>query len=329
MSISQHRPQTTILVAVLLLAMTAVLQGCAQHGSGVRNLRPSEAERLIYLHGASEGDSGQANAPGGDAPPKWGAKELEAHGDTLAQRQETSAALFQYHRAMLMAKGEDKDRVTLKAAQICLKDKKFHQARQLFERVVKKDPDQVLALQGLGLSLLSLARLEESQAALQKAVGLKPELWRAQNALGVIANRQERPQQALMAFAKALKIMPDQPAILNNMAVSHMILGHLDQAEVLLKKSLMIDKEYSLAFNNLAVVLARLGRHREALVVFSRSQGMAKALNNIGCLLHWDGSNRQAAKHFASAMEAMPRYYPLAFRHLQTVESLEKSPVSR
>ncbi len=298
-----------------LLLAASLLAGCGSSNiTGSRALAPNEADRLLALQRARD-KAGET-----DSEVKLDPARLESHGDMLARQGDIPAALYQYSRAIGLAEPEVKRRLRLKVGEASLKGGMFVPAEQLFQELCQAEPKNPVLWQGLGLALFAQNRLEDAEPPLKKALELDPKLWRSHNALGIMANRQHRPAQALTHFKAALAQRPDLPALYNNQALSHMLLGNLSQAESSLRQALTLDPGYRLAYNNLGMVLTQRGRHREALRAFERGSGPAQAHNNLGTVLAWQGDYDRALDHFQQAREVMPRYYPLAERHLEALK---------
>lgn len=204
--------------------------------------------------------------------------------DFTASQGNWETAIHEYGRALSLAADKYKLRLRVKSAELCLKSHMYVLAETRFAELSACEPGNAVYMQGLGLARFAQDRLDQAKADLQQAVGQNPQLWRAYNALGIIANRQRRPQR----------------------------LEHF-------RKTLARDQGYRLATNNLGLVLAKQGRTPEALRAFEKGAGPAQAHYNMGVLLAQQGQYNQTAQKFRQAVETMPRYYPLAGRHLEQI----------
>ncbi len=309
-----NRASKRLLTCLGLAALCLGLSGCSttQTAAGLRALKPHEAEELLALQAArtKPAEGHLITDPA----------RVEAHADGLARQGQWSAALYQYGRALTLAEEADKPRLRAKVGEASLKAGMFAPAEAVFAELIKTSPREASLWQGLGLARFGQGQLDQARADLTQAVTLDPGLWRAQNALGIVHNRQGRPDQALPCFRAALQARPDLPAIYNNLALSHILRKDWPQAEVQLRQALRLAPDYALAANNLGLVLAKQGRDREALRAFAAAEGQAGAHNNLGVVLSWRGQYDQAAQQFRQAVESLPRFYPLADRHLEQVE---------
>jgi Flp pilus assembly protein TadD len=307
------------LLAVLLGLSAAA--GCASGpaASGNSQAQAWDPEKLQELQQAQDRRQAQA-AP---QPVQRTSKELETLGDQMARRGEWAAALFQYNRAVTLAPDADKGRLRVKMGETSLRLDQHPQAEWLFRQVVEDGSPEAkqtaLALQGLGLALLAQNRDQEAADASRRAVEAEPRLWRAGSALGVALNRLGRPAEAAEAFRRALELRPRRAGLHNNLALALMARGKPAEAAASLRQALSLEPDNRRAHNNLAVVLARLGRWDEAGRHFVQGAGESEALNNLGCLLSWQGEDQRAFESFRQAIETRPRYYPLASHHLEQV----------
>jgi Flp pilus assembly protein TadD len=308
-------------IACLLCALWAAAAGCASGpGAGAQNHPQGfDPDKLQAMQQAQEKRRAQALPQPVTRKPA----ELEARGDQMARHGDWAAALFQFNRAVTLAEGPDKARLRVKMGETSLRLGQYPQAEWLFGQVTEDqaaEPAQAArGWQGLGLALMAQERNARAVEALQKAVEAEPGLWRAHSALGVAFNRLERPEEAARSFRRAIELRPRQAGLHNNLALALTAQGKIRQAEAALRRALSLQPDGRRAHNNLGLILARQGRWEEARRHFVQGAGESEALNNLGCLLSWRGEDGQAYQSFRRAIEARPRFYPLASHHLEQV----------
>ncbi|MBU1156838.1 MAG: tetratricopeptide repeat protein [Proteobacteria bacterium] len=320
------RKHQALLLATALLAGLGLilLGGCAgSQQNNARWLQRGEAEALLAAHSATPEKS-----PDPDRMPAT-ASDMEAQGDIMASQGSIYNAMNNYRLALKEAKGPSRQRLEGKLAGLDLRMGRYEEAQKSFARLCAQQPGNAVFWQGQGLCQMGLGDLAGAEKSLTRAVSLDPSLWRAQNLLGVIHNRRGQPRQAMNAFRSALQSRPNNPALYNNLALALAMAGDLRGSEASLRRALALDPEHRLAANNLGLLLARQGRDDEAFQVFARSQGVAKAHNNMGVILAWQGRTLQAQEQFRLAVQTLPRYYPLATRHLAQLGGQKAQPVSR
>lgn len=302
--------------SVLILAAVLIGSGCSttKTTASVRALKPSEAEELLALQAARQKPA--------EGEPVMDPARIESHADSLALRGEWSTALYQYGRALGLASDADKPRLRAKLGECSLKAGMFVPAEGIFAELAAVDPEQASAWQGLGLARFGQGKLEQAAQDLTRAVALDAGLWRAYNALGIIHNRRQQPDAAVASFRAAIRQHPELAALYNNLGLAYMLKQDWTQAEASLRQALRLKPDYALAANNLGLVLARQGRSNDALRAFETAEGQARAHHNLGVVMAWQGDLNRAADHFRQAVNSMPRYYPLADRHLEQVEEV-------
>lgn len=320
-----RKHQALLLAAALLAGMGLILgSGCAsKQPSNARWLQRGEAESLLAAHSANPEKN-----PDLDRMPAT-ASDLEAQGDLMASQSSIYEAMNNYQLALKEAKGKDRLRLEGKLAGLDMRLGRYEDAQKNFARLCSKQPGNAVFWQGQGLAQMGMGDLSGAEKSLTRAVLLNPSLWRAQNLLGVIHNRRGQPRQAIASFGAALQSRPDNPALYNNLALAQAMAGDLRGSEASLRRALALDPEHRLAANNLGLLLARQGRDEEAFQVFARSQGVAKAHNNMGVILAWQGHTIQAREQFRMAVQTLPRYYPLATRHLKQLGVKKALPTNR
>ena len=320
-----RKHQALFLAAALLASLGLILLGgCAgSQQSNARWLQRGEAEALLAAHSANP-----EKDPDPDRMPAT-ASDLEAQGDIMASQSSIYNAMNNYRLALKEAKGPSRLRLEGKLAGLDLRMGRYEEAQKNFARLCAQQPGNAVFWQGQGLARMGLGDLDGAEKSLTRAVSLDPSLWRAQNLLGVIHNRGGQPRQAMAAFRAALQSRPNNPALYNNLALAQAMAGDLRGSEASLRRALALDPEHNLSANNLGLLLARQGRDDEAFQVFARSQGVAQAHNNMGVILAWQGRPRQAQEQFRLAVQTLPRYYPLATRHLKQLGMHKAQPVNK
>ena len=161
----------------------------------------------------------------------------------------------------------------------------YHQAALATQLRIAPDATAAICTirQGIGASLLALARLGEGKEQYRHVLALQrelldksdPDIAETLNILGETAAREEQYAEARRYQEEALALLriihpPDAPEIaraLTNLGVSLFRLGSANDAEVALRKALTIDPNLLLAAENLIHVLYQQGRNEEAHVL--------------------------------------------------------------
>ncbi len=113
----------------------------------------------------------------------------------------------------------------------------FHQknrlenAKELYLKILKKNPNFVSAYNNLGLIFKSIHEIEKAKNCFEKAIKIDPKFFMAHNNLGVL-------------FKDS---------------------GEIEKAKNCYEKAIEINSKFSDAYNNLGVVLTNLGKSQEAI----------------------------------------------------------------
>jgi predicted O-linked N-acetylglucosamine transferase (SPINDLY family) len=131
-------------------------------------------------------------------------------------------------------------------------------------------PNFAEAFYSRGNALMGLARTEEARASYQRAVELKPDYADAHYNHGLALQRLRRAQEALASYERALALRPDDAEALNNRGN---VLIELKQPELALssyERALSIKPAFINACYNLGLALQEVGRPDQAARRFER-----------------------------------------------------------
>ena len=108
-------------------------------------------------------------------------------------------------------------------------------------------------------------RLDVAQELYDQVLKINPNHSQALNNLGVIFKTLGEKQKAKDCYEKAIKINPNYQAAHNNLGNTLRELKKFDEAEISLKKAIELKPDYAEAYNNLGAVLHNVGRFSEAI----------------------------------------------------------------
>jgi tetratricopeptide (TPR) repeat protein len=137
------------------------------------------------------------------------------------------------------------------------------QALESFRRAVAAYPDSALAWQDAGQVYAKLGQSNEALAALRKSIELDGDVPEAHYALGTFLSRRD-PSAALASFREAIRLQPDYAAARLNLAVLLAQRNQLSEAEFHFKWALRARPDYPLAHLNYGLMLRGAGRSAEA-----------------------------------------------------------------
>ncbi|OSZ72636.1 hypothetical protein CAP39_04785 [Sphingomonas sp. IBVSS1] len=178
------------------------------------------------------------------------------------------------------------------------------------------------AWQGLGITRLKQARLDDAIAALDKAVALDAGLARAWNARAVIADRRKDWATADVAYEKAIAAAPGDAAMLANRGWSMLLRGHHVAAERDLERAQALAPNDRVVRTNLALARAMQGRYQEAFRHSNRAS-LAVDLNTVGYAAMARGDLTVAEAYFNRALSLNPQFDRTAWANLQYLADLK------
>ncbi|QBD81783.1 tetratricopeptide repeat protein [Ktedonosporobacter rubrisoli] len=190
-----------------------------------------------------------------------------------------------------------------------LRKQHYSQALQVFEEVLRLDPNNFYAWNGKGTALYNQGNYRKAYEAYQRATEIDPNNAVVWVSAGLVLNRLERHQQALVHFERALSINPLHVAAWNGKADTQLDLNMPEEALASYEQALAYDPKSFQAWNGLGNARSCLRdfagaveAYTQALLVNSRS---AVAWGNKAEALIHLGHNRAAldALHEATEMD--------------------------
>lgn len=215
------------------------------------------------------------------------------------------------YRTVLEAEPENVDALNLMGV-VLQSGGELDTAITLLEQAAKLAPDYAAPLVNLGNVLQLKGRLEDAVESFEKALALDPNLAEAANNLGSALNDLGRHQEAADACAAALKLMPDFGEAHNNLGNALAGLGKSDEAEESYRRALEINPGHATAYFNLGNALADQGQFEDAFDYYQK----AAALDGGNAEKHYNLANTalkldrydEARESFEKAIDIDPEY---------------------
>lgn len=222
----------------------------------------------------------------------------------------------------LLAAGSD-TRLTYWAGKLSLVHGRYQDALTNFTRA-KTDPAvRAQALEGEGIALMQLGRLDEALFSLQVAVRENPRAWQAWNALGSEYDRRHDWVNAENAYTHALSASDNAAIVLNNRGFSRLSQKKLDLAIPDFVAALQKKPDLAPARNNLRLAMSMQGEYDRA-VKGAAAGDQAAVLNNAGYAAMLRGDYAKAKDLLTQAMKAKNGYYAVAAANLEMAQNLAK-----
>ena len=210
--------------------------------------------------------------------------------------------------------GEDDRLVRQAMAEVHLLRRDLSAAIELYNALVKEDPDSPKLWNERGVCLQQAGRRAEAQASYDAALLADGEYALAWNNLGVLFTQDPADERALESFQRALSVKRDLFAARLNLALALFQRRRLQLALEAYRQVLAEDLENATAWNGVGLVLVELRRFDDARNAFARAidadpdnasahYNLSFTLSNLG---DFDGALRATKR----ALELDPYYVP-------------------
>ena len=218
----------------------------------------------------------------------------------------------------------------LNAAQAALQQGDFTHAEQLYREILKIEPENLCALDGLGVLRCQNGETEEGIALFLEALKLlrkesRPNTqWEASLLfhLGLSYRTLGLGQEALQMFTEAALRTPHAPDLLLNLGQVHFELEQYDQAAEQFQKLTVIQPENASAWLTLGFILSNLDRHDEAVEALQKAGTFDHASPEI-CL--YLAESLRKAERYGESLPHYQRMLQVAAEYPQAVHGYGKS----
>lgn len=207
---------------------------------------------------------------------------------------------------------------------------KLDEAVRLLERTIHMNLETSSLQARLGLYYQETGRMKDSIRILEKTLQRDENYVEAHNYLGVSFFKDGQLMRAIDSFQKAIHLDKNYAMAMNNLGNCYFALEKFDEAAAEYKKALSVDPKLASAHNGLGVVLYRQGYLAEAVESWERSVGIephqADALYNLGRAQLRLGLKQKALQSFEQFVEAAsPQEYGKDIEEVrQVIERLKK-----
>jgi tetratricopeptide (TPR) repeat protein len=175
---------------------------------------------------------------------------------------------------------------------------RLDQAQQLYQQILRLEPDQADALHLLGVAAAQAGKPELALAPIQRAIAVRPNVAVYYLNLANAYCDLGRLDEAVAQYRRAIELYPDYPECLVNLGAVLRRVGRLEESETRLRRALQLQPNNPLAHFHLGTTLQRARRLEEAIPPLREAlrlkPGYADAAKNLGIVLRRSG-------HFAEA----------------------------
>jgi len=137
-------------------------------------------------------------------------------------------------------------------------------AQNLYEKILKIEPNHLNTLNNLGELLRKLGNFQEAQNLFEKALRINPNLASAYNNLGLIDKKLNNNKLAESKFKKAIELNPYLANAHYNLGIIFKEKGEYENAKTSYEKVIKISPNHINTFNNLGILYEELGESQKA-----------------------------------------------------------------
>jgi tetratricopeptide (TPR) repeat protein len=226
-----------------------------------------------------------------------------------------SEALREYRLAF--EQGEDKDLVLQAMAEVHILRKDPKAARQLYDQLLKSQPNSPKLWNERGVTLHQDGQFEDAEQSYRKAIAADQRYALAYNNLGIALYHRGNVDGALSALGAALEAQPSFVKARLNLALLLYKGKRLQKALEAYRHALTTEPEHPVAWNGIGLVLADLKKHEDAKNAFARAiqarPTYAEAHYNLSFILSSLGDFEGALRETKLALEIDPYYVAQKF----------------
>lgn len=289
------------------------LSSCATNGK----INEGDASKFGTLkgNGGTYGDT-QSIASGGVST------NIEAHAKARAalNHRDIDKALYYYVKALEF---NSKDIPALMAlARLHSAQGNIEPTILAYQLILEQEPDNLDAMEGIGLTLLKINRANQAKVILEKVNKLMPGRPMTLMGLAVYHDLIADFDRANEFYQKAAKAAPRSAKILNNYAYSRYLAGDLEESENIYKKLLKLSPEHPQGLLNYGLLQARTGKTVDALQTLKKVLTESEAYNELGYIYMMQQDYGKARRLFELAISSSPTYFDKASKNLEQLKLL-------
>ena len=192
------------------------------------------------------------------------------------------------------------------------KKKNFKAAENLYEEILRKNPNYINAYNNLGILFNQLGEYKKSINCYEKIIQIQPNNAAAHNNLGFVLNQLDELEKAMKFFEKAIQIEPNYADAFYNLGNIHKQLRNYQKAINYYKKTIAINSNYVGAYNSLGTLLNQLGEYKKSMNCYEKAiqiqPNNANTYNNLGNLNKELGEHQKAINFYERAIQINPNH---------------------
>jgi protein O-GlcNAc transferase len=186
------------------------------------------------------------------------------------------------------------------------------EAEQLYQQILKQNPNHAGAMHYLGVIALQTGRTDAAVDLIAQALALNPKYDAAHTNLGNALRKQGRLDAAIAAYRQSISLNPNVPEAHRSLGTALREKGDLDGAIAAYRQAISLRPNYADAYNNLGNALKAAGKSDNAISAFRQAialnPNLPEAHNNLGNALTDSHQLDEAIAAYRRAIALRPDY---------------------
>ena len=189
---------------------------------------------------------------------------------------------------------------------------RLEKAEQIYLAVLKKERDNIHALNLLGMLCVNAFRPDEAVFFIAKALKLQANNPESHANMALAYKDQGKPEQAVKHFRESIRLDPYNPVVHNNLGNVLREMSRPDEAIKAYERALKLDGDFAPCWSNFAAALneadKRKAAHRAVERALRLEPALAQAHNNKGDILLAEARYAEALESYRTATALNPKY---------------------
>lgn len=193
------------------------------------------------------------------------------------------------------------------------KQGEFKKAKNLYLKILKKDPSNFKVLALLGATLLQLKQYDYAINFLQSATKINSNIPSIYNNLGVAFTKIKKYDESIKNLKKALNLNNKHFGAYNNLGTNFKMLRKYKDAFENYKKAIQLNPRYHEAYNNMGILLSQINNYSESIKCFDKA-------------IELNGAYIEAFQNKAS-IHTLNKNYNLAIKTYEGLKNLDNKNI--
>lgn len=189
---------------------------------------------------------------------------------------------------------------------------KLQQAKDLFKNILRKQPENLVVLNFLGVIYYQLGHYDSAIGHIKKALNINPLDYDAWYNMGNALHKKGDLDEAVICFKKTIELKPNFAGAYNNLGNVVKNKGQINEAIFFYQKAIELTPDVAVPYSNLGNILQEKGQLDEAITYYQRAIQLnpvyAQAYYNLGNALQQKGQVDEVITYYQKAIQLSPVY---------------------